>query len=644
MRERTDLMNPVMLSQWLKLVSCFHIGPSLLGLLAQHCAHEEKLLDNIRHISCGGDMVPAVLLEQCKTIFPNAEIWVIYGCTELACMALSWQVDRDTVVDTTYVGSPFDGVDIMLVDEELQPVEAGSVAEILISSAGVAQKYLNRDDLNREKFIDIKGHRYYRTGDMAVKESNGLYRLLGRKDFQIQINGVRIEEGEVEHWLKAIERIQTAIVVGAKGLRDDVRLVAFVVMKYGCEFNAEMIKQKLAEDLPDYMLPSRIILLETIPLNINGKVDRKAMIELAEENFMSRAVNLSDDSEVKNELIELWLQAGLTIIDQNCHFFESGGDSMTAADLAYRIHKAYSIHCDITDIYDHPRLLQLMIFIEDSQSEVKQKADKSSLVTALDDGTIKTGWPIFIVPGMGGYTTQFHHIGHSLQGDWKAYGLNYPEFFGETHNTFESVAKRMLEDIVAVQPEGPYFFCGHSLGGVLSFEMAKLLKQRDQKSHVVLLDARIWSLAPKKRNLFIWLRFYLTEESPIKFSKDVFKKLKSILQDFMQPDIVASSKEELFINVIDRAYANARKQAKLYQIKSADIPAVLIKCNANPCDQLRNWIEDYGWSRYVDLKSVLYSTGSHYGMLEKTNRQELAEKIEASINAMVPEGFMLKRI
>ncbi|NRB40947.1 MAG: AMP-binding protein [Pseudomonadales bacterium] len=636
-----DIMDPKKLAQHIAEASCFHVGPSLLGLILRHAEDEELVFSNIRHISSGGDMIAPVLLEQCKAVFPEAEIWVIYGCTEVACMAFTWQVERESSVKKTYIGHPFEGVKVKLINERQEDVVDGEYGEILIAGNGTAKGYINRQRLNEEKFLYIDGYRYYKTGDIAVKEASGQFRLLGRKDFQIQINGVRIEEGEIEHWLRKIKGIQSAIVVGAKDKRKNLKLVAFVQLSLESVFNASVIKQILVAELPSHMIPAYIVPLENMLVNSNGKVDRKSLISLAEEKILPVTRSYAGDNKTADTLERLWDELGISVNQpETSNFFESGGDSLNAAELAYKISSIYNIHCNITTVYDFPVFSQQLDFIFERISGHHSESSESTYILPLDDGSITQGHPIFILPGMGGHSVQFHNIGLYLSGRWKAYGLNYPEFNGENFKTFESVAKRLLEIVKERQPVGPYYLCGHSLGGVISFEMARLLKQQEEEVFVILFDARIWKLA-RSKSIFTWIKFYYTEESLSFLVKSAFLKMGKSLHDRWGNNSAKKSNIEPFKSKVNWANTNARNQARLYDLSPCNVPAVLIKCDNEPYDQLRHWLEDYGWNRYADLKGIIYSRGSHYGMLDKENRQELAKNLERSIASLKPDSLCL---
>ena len=279
---REEVLSPEHLSRALQTVTVVHAGPSLLGSLFRHMrgnATMPRAYPRMRHASSGGDLVPPSIMEEMKTAFPNAELFVIYGCTEISCMGCTYPIARDRKLPTTYVGKPFPDVSVRLLDashESLVPV--GVVGEICFSGPGVVAGYFERPALTAEKFITLEGRRYYATGDLGRWDADGDLEILGRRDHQVQLRGIRVELAGIENTVRELGLAGQCVTIVKKLDDQDVRLVAFLVDPR--EPDVVAFRRALGRHLPDYMLPQSIVVLDALPLTANGKVDRRKLHEL----------------------------------------------------------------------------------------------------------------------------------------------------------------------------------------------------------------------------------------------------------------------------------------------------------------------------------------------------------------------------
>ena len=249
--------------------------------------------DHVRHASVGGDVAQPDLLEAMKEVFPNAEIYVIYGCSEVACMGCTYLVPRSARVDRTYVGKAFPGAEVRLwKDDGSVPnggdaprggdVALGETGEVIFAGEGLLSEYIAKPRLTRKKHLEIDGKRFFRTGDLGRFDAFGNLELLGRSDFQIKLRGMRIEPVEIEVQLRQADGVKEAIVAAPESEEMSKRLVAYVTAEDGAredgaKLDPAAIRAFLADRLPDYMIPSAFVLLDRMPLNQNLKVDRRAL-------------------------------------------------------------------------------------------------------------------------------------------------------------------------------------------------------------------------------------------------------------------------------------------------------------------------------------------------------------------------------
>jgi amino acid adenylation domain-containing protein len=351
--EREHVLDLARLSRTLCEVTAFHAGPSLLRGLLQHIRHHYDDLSafaRVRHASSGGDMVPVQVLSGLRDIFVNAEVFVIYGCSEISCMGCTFPVPRDQPLLKTYVGAAFDGVSVRVVDDELQALGPDVVGEVLFAGPGVVKGYLNRPELTGEKFIYLDGMRFYRTGDRGRFNREGYLELLGRSDFQVKLRGMRVELGEIEHHLRQAPGVENGV-VSARELGDGEKsLVAYLVVDASSGVDAaaraSAVRHYLAQQLPEYMVPVSYVELPALPLNHNMKIDRRALPDPA--RAIARGAQAPAVREpvttTQQRLAAIWsslLAVEGVALDDN--FFELGGNSLLALQLILRVEQELSV-------------------------------------------------------------------------------------------------------------------------------------------------------------------------------------------------------------------------------------------------------------------------------------------------------------
>jgi amino acid adenylation domain-containing protein len=362
--EREHVLDPARLARSLAHVTVFHAGPSLLKGLLAYIRRTYPTFDafaGVRHASSGGDFVPPELLEGLKEVFWNAEIFVIYGSSEISCMGCTYAVPRQRRVSTTYVGRPFDNVSVRVLDGEDAVVPTGVVGEIHFAGEGISLGYLERPELTAERYVVREGRRFYRMGDRGRMTPEGLLEVLGRADFQTKIRGMRVELGEVEYELRRAPGVREGVVV-ARGLSDgEKQLVAYVVHEDKSAGASDAkpvrlaaIRAHLAERLPDYMVPAVYVELERLPLNENLKIDRRALPEPDEADLRALSAQRrvrEPETPTERTLASIWqglLKIRQLSLDDN--FFELGGHSLLAMQLSVEVERALGIRLEGMDV------------------------------------------------------------------------------------------------------------------------------------------------------------------------------------------------------------------------------------------------------------------------------------------------------
>jgi amino acid adenylation domain-containing protein len=360
--EREHILDFRRMIQTLEQVTVIHTSPSLLRKLVEYIRSNQidlQKFQRLKHVSTGGDMVPADLLEAMKATFQNAEIYVIYGCSEISCMGCTYPAPRDQMIDKSRVGKPFPNVSVRLYDPNQNLVPIGIVGEIYFAGAGVTKGYLNREELTQEKFVVINGQRFYRTGDMGRFDADGNLEILGRSDFQIQLRGMRIELGEVELALRQAPGVRDGVVM-APEVDGEKALVAYVVLDSAQKPTHEELRRFLMAKLPDYMVPTLFIELEALPLNINQKVDRRALPVPTSMRSLSTKPYVAPKTSLEQALADIWVPIlGLEQVSVQDDFFSLGGHSLMAAQVLSRLQETLNLEISINRLFEFPTIASL---------------------------------------------------------------------------------------------------------------------------------------------------------------------------------------------------------------------------------------------------------------------------------------------
>src|SRR5262249_44893660 len=264
----------------------------------------------------------------------TASLWNLYGPTETTIWSCIEKVSDEP--GPVSIGRPIANTQVYILNEEFAPVPAGLSGEIFIGGDGVAQGYWQRPELTAERFLPdpfSQGGRMYRTGDLARHLPDGRIEYLGRLDHQVKIRGLRVELGEIEAALKSHDHVRQAVVVASTYSSDDVRLIAYVVVSSQLPKHSLIgaLQSHIRDRVPAYMLPSAFVVLDRLPLTVNGKIDRNSLpLPRSEDIVDDRHVDPSA-SDVEKEIKKIWSKVlGVPILHRGDDFFVLGGPSLLA--------------------------------------------------------------------------------------------------------------------------------------------------------------------------------------------------------------------------------------------------------------------------------------------------------------------------
>ncbi|MBW4456089.1 MAG: amino acid adenylation domain-containing protein [Nostoc indistinguendum CM1-VF10] len=355
-------------------VTTLQLVPSLLRILLEQGGLET--CKYLKRIFCGGEALP---IELQKRFFTNldADLHNLYGPTEACIDATYWTCKSGIRQQVVPIGRPISNTQVYILDRQLQPVPIGVPGELYIGGVGLAHGYLNRPDLTEEKFIPNpfshkEGARLYKTGDLARYLSDGNIEYLGRIDHQVKIRGFRIELGEIEAVLSQHPEVRETVVIAREDQPGNKRLVAYLVPNREEPAISEL-RGFLNEKLPEYMVPNAFVILDTLPLMPNGKVDRRAL--LAPDIGLSRKASFVAPQTPTEKVIAGIIAEvlGLKLVGIHDNFFELGGHSLLATQVISRVREAFSVELPLRRLFESPTIAQLSEPIETARRDCQSQ-------------------------------------------------------------------------------------------------------------------------------------------------------------------------------------------------------------------------------------------------------------------------------
>ncbi len=311
-------------------------------------------------ILCGGEALQPDLAAQLST--RGTSVWNLYGPTETTIYSSAALYQSELYGGKVSIGRPIANTRIYLLDGDLRSVPIGVAGELYIGGAGVARGYLNRSEMTAEKFIPDPysvepGARLYRTGDLTCYLPDGNIEYLGRIDHQVKIRGFRIELGEIESVLSQHPTVLENVVMAREDTSGDNRLVAYVITRNKASVTISALRDFLKEKLPDYMMPSQFVFLDSLPLTPNGKLDRAALPQPDQTRPELMITFVAPRTPVEELLAKLWaevLKLERVGIDDN--FFELGGHSLLATQVVSRVRQAFQMELPLRSLFENPTI------------------------------------------------------------------------------------------------------------------------------------------------------------------------------------------------------------------------------------------------------------------------------------------------
>lgn len=458
----------------------------LLALNSTSKENEARLMDNkVRLVLSASEPLPVSIPRELVGKFKSGTCLInMYGQTETSGIISVHPINADLLEANgiVSVGQGITNAKTYIVDEEMKLVPKGEAGELCIGGPGVGRGYLNSTDLTADRFKkdpfdDGENRRLYKTGDLARYHPSGDIEFMGRADNQVKVRGFRVELGEIEAVLTAHPGINEAVVVAREEQSGEKRLAAYFVPGEGQHIGAAELRDHLRLKLPDYMIPSAYVALSDLPLTPNGKLDRIALPAPSEVVSESEKNYVAQRDTIEARLVEIWEPLlGVTPIGINDKFFDLGGDSLLAIRMFSSVEETFRKNIPIATLFEAGTIEKLADIIRQDG----WAAPESSIVPIKPNGTKP---PFFCIHAGGGNVLFYNDLARYVPDDLPFYGIRARRLGGRQvgHATFEEMAEFYISELRTLQPEGPYFLGGSSLGGMIGLEMAQQLRSNGQE-------------------------------------------------------------------------------------------------------------------------------------------------------------------
>ena len=336
---------------WLTAGLFHEVVDSSLGALAE-----------VRQLLAGGDVLSGNHVQRVRDVFSECQVINGYGPTENTTFTACYPVPADVDVNEGVpIGFPINHTRVYVLDEDLELVPLGVTGDLFAAGSGLARGYINQPALTAERFVPdpfgAPGSRMYRTGDQVRWRANGALEFIGRADQQVKIRGHRIELGEIESVLARHTAVAKAVVIAREDQPGEKRLVGYIVAVPGQAANPAALIEYLSQTLPDYMIPSALVMLDALPLTVNGKIDRKA---LPSPDFKEAAAGRKPRTPLEETLCGVFADVlSVESVGIDDDFFALGGHSLLATRLVSRVRVALGVELPIQAVFEWPTVAEL---------------------------------------------------------------------------------------------------------------------------------------------------------------------------------------------------------------------------------------------------------------------------------------------
>ncbi|MGC8451957.1 MAG: amino acid adenylation domain-containing protein [Cylindrospermopsis raciborskii] len=629
--------------------------PSLLEILLEHGGIQN--CKSLKHIFCGGEAL-SVGLKRSVLDKLNVKLHNLYGPTEACIDATYWNCnsenEQQTLPEIVPIGRPIANTQTYILDTHLQPVPIGVPGELYIGGIGLARGYFQRPELTNDKFIshpfsnvtNQPSTHLYKTGDLVRYLPDGNIEFLGRIDHQVKIRGFRIELGEIESALSQHPDVLRVVVISGKDTSDSNSLTAYLVIKKERSINPRTLRNFLKAKLPDYMIPSNFVMVDSLPLTPNGKIDRKALSGLNYNTGISDEEHVLPRTTLEYQLVEIWEEVlQVTPVGVRENFFDLGGHSLLAMRLIAVIEQKLKCNLPVVSLFREGTIEKIAALLE----QEKPSSNLDVLVPLQTKGDLP---PLFLIHQAGGYGLSYSNLAEKLAIEmdrkFPIYAIQSVGLDGKQSpsDTIEAMANIYISAIREIQPCGPYLLGGHSLGGLVAFAMAKELEAVGEQiqqlliidTHPPLADDRI--IASLEDNAGILC--FIVEQIGLHFNKTVTlnyedlisldqdSQFEYVLQTLQQRQLIPTDSGRNLITGLINVYKANIQASLVYQPQYIKSPITIFKTPSLAAQFPDD--STLGWGKLTSEKvRVCCVTGEHQTMLKEPHVKSLVMEIMASL-------------
>jgi amino acid adenylation domain-containing protein len=590
-------------------------------------------LEHLRTIFFAGEPLTSSLVARWREAFPRGgEIVNIYGPTETTLAKCFYRVPETARAGVQPLGRPLPQTQVLVLTPERAQCAVGEPGEIAIRTPFRSRGYVNAPEENEKRFVAWGQDVIYLTGDRGVIGADGLLEFRGRVDHQVKIRGVRVEPMEVTVALQACPGVVSCAVVAREDESGAAMLVAYVVSG---DPDIARLHDFLAQRLPAAMVPGAFVFLDALPLTANGKLDRERLPEpsRAREGLASRYVAPRDAIELR--LVEVWEELlGVHPIGVTDRFFEVGGHSLLALRLLVEIEQRLGSKVPLPALFEEPT-------IEHLAAVLRRKLDAWPTLVTLRGG--EGARKLFLVHPGGGILWNYIQLVRHLPPDLPVFGLQARGLDGRhlPHSDIAIMAADYIAEVRRAQPDGPYLLAGHSLGGMIAFEMARQLDEGGERVELLaMFDTSLprtmnASMDERERDARSLAEMARTIERFV--GKDIgvtYEQLSELGSD-EQVEYVAGALErhdalpkghgtELTRHLLTVSKSHVRA-SRAYVARQTSVPITLIRAR----DAEAALDETLGWQHYTTRPvRVLWAPGDHVTMMAEPNVAIVADAIK----------------
>lgn len=603
----------------------------------------------LRLVMLSGDWIPLTLPNEIRRVFPAIHIVALGGATEAAIWSNWCSIEQ---LDPRWLsipyGTPIQNCRYHVLDSAQRVVPVGVSGDLYIGGACLAEGYLNRPELTRERFIrdplnPDSPERLYKTGDLARYFDNGQLELLGRGDLQVKIRGFRIELIEVEAALTAIEGVKNGVCAAYEDTAGQKALAAYVVPTSGSQLDPSNIRSQLRKVLPGFMVPTQVVILPGLPISNHGKIDRQSLPRPPERLLSTAAIPAK--TELEGQMVAIWERLlDKRPIGTTDDFFDLGAHSLQAVALVAEVKDRLGLDLPLEHLLENPTVEAITRYL--SRSSTSEAARRPILTFNAGGGRPQ----LVLFPDIHGASMSFRSF-PALFGPDQPVHLAQP-VGGESSdklsaNTIEGIADAYEAAVADIGSAGPVILGGFSFGSLVAFELVNRLRRRGRAVPLVIcLDGyapgypaflpwprRMWAHFEQMRNGNSDERRHYFEDRLTTFSLRVRRVLGTEYKSFPHG---LSMTPEVRQRVTRLWRINTEAAMRYRPAVAPKCPMLLIRAQSPP-----RWVgitkldPFHGWASYItDPISVVTVPGDHAQLLRRSNQIAIVDAMAEHIRPL----------